>query len=142
VNLLSTIRGRLRLGFGITVVLILAAGGLAIVGLQRAGRRSEALIGEMRFEQESVQNVAYRILQEVAAGMRYLDTGAASDGERYTALAEQADSLRRAAVKLGALSSPSGRSSTSSARCRAPWKSASAWRTRTARSASRTRRRR
>jgi methyl-accepting chemotaxis protein len=105
VNLLSTIRGRLRLGFGITMVLILAAGGLAIVGLQRAGRRSDALIREMRFEQESVQNVAYRILQEVAAGMRYLDTGAASDGERYIAFAQQADSLRREAVKLGALSS-------------------------------------
>ena len=104
-KMLSTIRARLQLGFGITVALILAAGLLAIVGLQQAGRRSESLVSEMRHEQESVQNVAYRILQEVAAGMRYLDTGAASDGERYTNLAQAADSLRRNAVKLGALSS-------------------------------------
>ena len=103
--MLSTIRGRLRLGFGVTVALILAAGALAILGLQRAGRRNESLVDEMRHEQESVQHVAYRLLQEVAAGMRYLDTGAPADGERYASLAQQADSLRREAVKLDALSS-------------------------------------
>ncbi|MDB4888103.1 MAG: chemotaxis sensory transducer, partial [Gemmatimonadetes bacterium] len=104
-RILSTIRGRLQLGFGVTVALILAAGLLAIVGLQQAGRRSAALVSEVRHEQELVQNVAYRLLQEVAAGMRYLDTGSAEDGERYTVLAQQADSMRREAVKLGALSS-------------------------------------
>jgi methyl-accepting chemotaxis protein len=104
-SLFSTIRGRLQLGFGITVALILAAGLLAIVGLQQAGRRSESLVGEVRYEQESVQNVAYRMLQEVAAGMRYLDTASPTDEHRYTSFAQQADSLRRAAVTLGALSS-------------------------------------
>ena len=104
-RLLSTIKGRLQFGFGVTVLLILVAGGLAIVGLQQAGTRSETLVHEIRHEQESVQNVAYRILQEVAAGMRYLDSGSAADGDRYMSLAGQADSLRREAVKLGALSS-------------------------------------
>jgi methyl-accepting chemotaxis protein len=105
VRLLSTIRARLQVGFGITIVLILAAGLLAIIGLQQAGRRSEALVSEMRHEQESVQQVAYRMLQEVAAGMRYLNSSSAADGERYIALANDADQLRRSVVKLPALSS-------------------------------------
>ena len=102
---LRTIRARLWAGFGVTVVLILAAGLLAGIALQRAGRRSEAIVGQMRQEQESVQQVAYRLLQEVAAGMRYLNTGANADGARYAALADEADRLRRDAVRLPALSS-------------------------------------
>jgi methyl-accepting chemotaxis protein len=102
---LSTIRARLWIGFGITVALILTAGLLAGAALQRAGARSAALLASVRFEQESVQQVAYRLLQEVAAGMRYLNSSSAADGARYTALAEDADRLRRAAVKLDALSS-------------------------------------
>ena len=104
-NILRTIRARLWVGFGITVVLILGAGVLAGIALQRAGRRSEAIVGEMRQEQESVQQVAYRLLQEVAAGMRYLNTSAESDGNRYAALADEADLIRRNTVKLPALSS-------------------------------------
>jgi methyl-accepting chemotaxis protein len=105
VRILGTIRGRLWLGFGITVALILAAGLLAGVALQRAGRRSDAIVGQMRQEQESVQQVAYRLLQEVAAGMRYLNTGSEADGTRYAALADEADRLRRNTVKLPSLSS-------------------------------------
>ena len=104
-SILRTIRARLWVGFGITVVLILAAGLLAGIALQRAGRRSEAIVGELRLEQESVQQVAYRLLQEVAAGMRYLNTGSDADGIRYAALADEADRLRRSTVKLPALSS-------------------------------------
>jgi methyl-accepting chemotaxis protein len=102
---LSTIRARLQAGFGITVALILAAGVLASLALQRSGKRNEALVWQMRNEQESVQQVAYRMLQEVAAGMRYLDTGAPRDALRYSALADDADRLRRATVRLDAISS-------------------------------------
>jgi methyl-accepting chemotaxis protein len=104
-RVLGTIRRRLWAGFGITVLLILAAGVLAAVALQRAGRRSETIVGEMRVEQESVQQVAYRLLQEVAAGMRYLNTGSDADGARYAALADEADRERRRTVTLPALSS-------------------------------------
>ena len=102
---LRTIRARLWLGFGITVALILGAGAFAGMALRNAGRRSEAIVAEMRNEQEAVQQAAYRLLQEVAAGMRYLNTGSAADGARYVALADQADQRRRAAVKLDAISS-------------------------------------
>ncbi|MDQ6635331.1 MAG: hypothetical protein M3Z10_11315, partial [Gemmatimonadota bacterium] len=84
-RILGTIKHRLWVGFGITVALILAAGTLAGYALQRAGKQNNAIVSEMRNEQESVQQVAYRLLQEVAAGMRYLNTGSASDGARYTA---------------------------------------------------------
>ncbi|MFL5579556.1 MAG: hypothetical protein ACJ8AO_04210, partial [Gemmatimonadaceae bacterium] len=104
-RLLGTIRARLWAGFGITILLILAAGVLAAGALQRAGRRSELIVGEMRVEQESVQQVAYRLVQEVAAGMRYLNTGSEIDGLRYAALAEEADRVRRSTVKLPVLSS-------------------------------------
>ena len=104
-SVLRTIRARLWVGFGITVLLILAAGTLAGVALQRAGRRGDALMNQMRQEQESVQQVAYRLLQEVAAGMRYLNTGTEADGVRYAALADEADRIRRTTVKLPSLSS-------------------------------------
>jgi methyl-accepting chemotaxis protein len=105
VRLFSTIRGRLRAGFGVTVALILTAGALAIVGLQRAGARSEALVSELRHETESVQQVAYRMLQEAAAGMRYLNTDAPKDAERYAELAAQADQTRRSAAMMQGISS-------------------------------------
>ena len=72
-NLLGTIRGRLRVGFGITLALILAAGLLAGYGLLHAGSRNEALVADMRLQQETMQQVAFRILRETAAGMRYLN---------------------------------------------------------------------
>lgn len=104
-TMLRTIRARLWVGFGITLALILGAGLLAGIALQRAGSRSEAIVGAMRQEQESVQQVAYRLLQEVAAGLRYLNTGSETDGTRYASLADDADRLRRTTVKLPALSS-------------------------------------
>lgn len=101
---LSTIRGRLRAGFGVTLGLILIAGVFAGFGLLQSGSRNEALVAEMRLQQESVQQVALRILRETAAGMRYLITSSVEDEARYSALADDADRLRREAIKLGALS--------------------------------------
>jgi methyl-accepting chemotaxis protein len=103
VTLLRTIRGRLRVGFGITLALILAAGALAGYGLLRAGARANAIVAEMRLQQQTTQQVAFRILRETAAGMRYLNTGVPDDEARYNALADDADHLRREAVKLDIL---------------------------------------
>ena len=103
-SVLGTIRGRLRVGFGITLALILAAGLLAGYGLLHAGSRNEALVADMRLQQETMQQVAFRILRETAAGMRYLNTNSPSDESRYIALADDADHLRRDAIKLESLS--------------------------------------
>ena len=102
--LLRTIRGRLRAGFGITLALILAAGALAGYGLQQAGAGANAIVAEMRLRQQTTQQVAFRILRETAAGMRYVNTGTPDDEARYNSLAEDADHLRREAVKLEAIS--------------------------------------
>ena len=102
-KLLTTIRGRLRAGFGITLGLIFAAGLLAGYGLLHAGSRNEALVSDMRVQQETMQQVAFRILRETAAGMRFLSTRSPTDEARYTALADDADHLRRVAIKLDAL---------------------------------------
>jgi methyl-accepting chemotaxis protein len=104
VKLLSTIKGRLLVGFGITLALILAAGLLAGYGLLSAGSRNEALVTDMRMQQETMQQVAFRILRETAAGMRYLNTNNAADEARYAQLADEADHLRRDAIQLEALS--------------------------------------
>ncbi len=101
---LSTIKGRLLAGFGITLALMLAAGLIAGYGLVSAGSRSQALATDMRLQQETMQQVAFRILRETAAGMRYLNTNNSADEARYVALADEADHLRRDAIKLGALS--------------------------------------
>ncbi|MDQ2666763.1 MAG: methyl-accepting chemotaxis protein [Gemmatimonadota bacterium] len=103
-SILRTIRGRLQVGFGITLALILAAGVLAGYGLLRAGARNDAIVSEMRVQQQTTQQVAFRILRETAAGMRYLNTGLAQDETRYVALADEADHLRREAINLDALS--------------------------------------
>ena len=101
---LSTIKGRLLAGFGITLALMLAAGLIAGYGLVSAGSRSQALATDMRLQQETMQQVAFRILRETAAGMRYLNTNNSADEARYVALADEADHLRRDAIKLEALS--------------------------------------
>ena len=101
--ILRTIRGRLRVGFGITLGLILAAGILAGYGLLRAGARNDAIVSALRLQQQTTQRVAFRILRETAAGMRYLNTGLSEDELRYVALADDADHLRRDAIKLDAL---------------------------------------
>ena len=101
---LRTIRGRLRAGFGVTLALILAAGAVATFALVSSGSRNQALVAEMRLQQETTQHVAFRILRETAAGMRYLNTGTKEDETRYNALADEADHLRREAIKLDALS--------------------------------------
>ena len=103
-KLLNTIRGRLRAGFGITLALILLAGLLAGYGLMSSGTRNEALVADMRLQQETMQQVAFRILRETAAGMRFLNTNTAADEARYVALADDADKLRREAVNMSALS--------------------------------------
>ena len=101
---LNTIRGRLRAGFGVTLGLILIAGLLAGYALRSSGMRNEALVAEMRLQQETTQQVAFRILRETAAGMRYLNTLSAPDEARYNTLSDDADRQRREAIKLDILS--------------------------------------
>ena len=66
-NLLSTIKGRLLAGFGITLALMLAAGLIAGYGLVSAGSRSQALATDMRLQQQTMQLQQKQLAQDYAA---------------------------------------------------------------------------
>ena len=100
-----TIRGRLQLGFGATMVLLLVAGGVAAYALNRNNRDSAEQVRLLEEQFETSQRVATTIMREITAGVMYVNTGAETDRLRYEALADRADSLRRAAMGLSALSS-------------------------------------
>ena len=101
---LSTIRSRLRLGFGLTLALLLSAGLFAGTNMQQRGKQNRDLVIELRIQQEAIQQVALYMLRESAAGFAYATTGTLTDEATYWQLGEQADSLRRMAVSLTQLS--------------------------------------
>ena len=99
-----TIRGRLQLGFGATLALILVAGAVALYALRRNNEQSAEQVRLLEEQFETSQRVATTIMREVTAGMLYVNTGGEADRTRYESLAENADSLRRLAMAISALS--------------------------------------
>ena len=100
-----TIRGRLQLGFGATMLLLLVAGGVAAYALNRNNRESAEQVRLLEEQFETTQRVATTIMREITAGVMHVNTGVDADRLRYEGLADRADSLRRAAMGLSALSS-------------------------------------
>lgn len=100
-----TIRSRLQLGFGATILLLLVAGGVSAYALNRNNRDSSEQIRLLEQQFETSQRVATTIMREIAAGIMFVNTGIDTDRLRYEQLADRADSLRRAAMALPALSS-------------------------------------
>ena len=103
-HLLSTIRGRLIVGFGATVLLLVLAGVFSFAALRRTNAMSEAELQVMHQGFSVSQRVTVAILQEIVAGMRFLGTGEASDRARWEELMDVADRLRRQAVSARQLS--------------------------------------
>src|SRR5687768_14635306 len=99
-----TIRGRLQLGFGATLALILVAGAVALYALQRNNEQSAEQVRLLEEQFETSQRVATTIMREITAGMLFANTGEEADRTRYEGLADRADSLRRTAMALTALS--------------------------------------
>lgn len=102
---IRSIRARLSLGFATCVVLIGGAGAVSYSLLQHSNSRSRAAVATLRDEYDVLQRTVATILHEVVAGMRYLNTGAEGDQERFRELMEEADELRREAVALPVLAS-------------------------------------
>jgi methyl-accepting chemotaxis protein len=96
-NAPTTIRTRLLAGFGVTVLLLVVAGGYSYRSLRAAHGwgRVEMLRLERGFELS--QRVTTAVMQSMAVGLQFLNTGAASDRERYARSTAYADSLRRLA---------------------------------------------
>lgn len=99
-----TIRGRLRAGFGATLILLLFSGLVSFWAVQQANEHSRAAIAALNQEFDLVQRVVTTIMREVASGMTYLNTRTAVDAARYNTLAGEADRLRRNAIALDVLS--------------------------------------
>ncbi len=94
---LATIRARLLAGFGASIGLLLIAGVLGWFGLQRTNLQSERTVVGLSAKTELAERVITGILREVVGGLRYLQLRTPEEGERFLALAGEADRVLRAA---------------------------------------------
>jgi methyl-accepting chemotaxis protein len=97
--MLRTIRARLVAGFGTSVGLILLAGLLGFWGLTRSNARANDTVMSLADRSEFTDQATTTILRELVAGLRYLNTRSEEDQTLYLSLVDQADQLRRDAIK-------------------------------------------
>jgi methyl-accepting chemotaxis protein len=95
---LRTIQTRLLVGFGTSISLLLLAGLLGWLGLQRTNSQSNQTIDGLMVRSEFTERTITTILREQVAGLRAVNTRAPADAERYHRLALEADQLRRDAI--------------------------------------------
>ncbi|AHG89942.1 chemotaxis sensory transducer [Gemmatirosa kalamazoonensis] len=95
-----TITSWLRAGFGATLCLLALAGTLCVAALRDANSRNQAAAAVLSEEYEAVQQVVTTVLREVVAGTRFVETRDAADERRYLTLVDEAEGLRRAAIRL------------------------------------------
>ena len=95
---ISTIRGRLIAGFGISVTLLLVAGLLGWYGLSRSNAEAERTVRSLADRSELIERTTSTVLRQLIAGLRYLNTGLATDDSLYREVSAKADQLRRDAI--------------------------------------------
>jgi methyl-accepting chemotaxis protein len=100
---LGTIRGRLALGFGVTILLVAAIALLAIGALRAGNSGNTEALTSVENEFEGSQRVITAALREVAAGVQYLESGTTDDRERWEAMTARAEAARSDAAKLATL---------------------------------------
>jgi len=100
---LTTIRGRLFAGFGISIGLLLVTGVLGWFGLQRTNVESERAVAALAAKTTITERVITGILREVVGALRYLQSGLPDDAARYLVVAHEADRLLRVAGADSAL---------------------------------------
>lgn len=98
-----TIRGRLALGFGVTVVLVATIAALAVNALRIGNAGNAAALASVEQEFEGSQRVITAALREIASGVQYLESGATDDRERWEAMMARADAARTDAAKVTTL---------------------------------------
>lgn len=101
---LRTIRARLIAGFGASISLLFAAGFMGWYGLSRTHAQLDDTVQAMTARAEFTERAITTIMRELVAGLRYLNTRSYKDAQQYHALVEQADRLRREAVRQEFLS--------------------------------------
>ncbi len=97
--LLRTIRSRLIAGFGTSIGLLLLAGLLGWYGLVASNAQSDATVRRLADRSEFTERSTATILRELIAGLRYLNSGQEADHVQYLALVDEADQLRRDAIR-------------------------------------------
>ena len=96
---LRTIRSRLIAGFGASIGLLCAASFFGWYGLSRTNAQLDNTVSGMTTRAEFTERAITTIMRELVAGLRYLNTRSYKDAEQYHLLVEQADKLRREAVR-------------------------------------------
>ena len=96
-NAPTTIRTRLLAGFGVTVLLLVVAGGYSYRSLRVAHGSSKTEMVRLERAFGLSQRVTTAVMQSMAAGLQFLNTGAETDRVRYARSTAFADSVRRAA---------------------------------------------
>ena len=100
---MRTIRGRLALGFGATVVLVAVIGAVAVSALQAGNSGNARALASVEEEFDGSQRVITAALREIAAGVQYLESGASADRERWEAMMARAEAARTDAAKVSTL---------------------------------------
>jgi methyl-accepting chemotaxis protein len=91
---LTTIRGMLWAGLGMTIVLLTGAGVGGIWTLQATAAQSEREVTNIHRDLSGMQVVVDAITREIVSGMLYLKTGAPADRVAFDAAVARAGSLR------------------------------------------------
>ncbi|HEX6051353.1 MAG TPA: hypothetical protein VFZ21_18860, partial [Gemmatimonadaceae bacterium] len=100
---LGTIRGRLALGFGATIILVAAIALLAIGALRASNTGNAEALTAAEQEFEGTQRVITAALREVASGVQYLESGSVEDRERWEAMVTRAEAARVEAARVQTL---------------------------------------
>jgi len=98
-RLLGTIRARLFAGFGTSIGLLLLAGTLGWYGLKTSNAQADSTVHRLADRSEFTERATATILRELIAGLRYLNSGSELDHKQYLTLVDQADQLRRDALR-------------------------------------------
>jgi methyl-accepting chemotaxis protein len=101
---LDTITARLAMGFGTSTTLLLVAGLLGWYGLTRTNRETDATVRGLAERSEFIERTTTTVLRELVAGLRSVSTRRSEDEQRYLALVQEAEGLRRDALKHADLS--------------------------------------
>jgi methyl-accepting chemotaxis protein len=97
--MLRTIRARLVAGFGTSIGLLLLAGLLGWWGLTRSNAQANLTVVALADRSDFTERATTTIMRELVAGLRYLNTRSLDDQRLYLTLVDQADQLRRDAIK-------------------------------------------
>jgi methyl-accepting chemotaxis protein len=101
--MLRTIRARLIAGFGTSIGLLLVAGLLGWWGLTRSNAQATNTVRSLAERSDFTERATATIMRELVAGLRYLNTQRDDDQRLYLTLVDQADQLRRDAIRRNLL---------------------------------------